>query len=150
MDYIIEGQTVYRTYPQGDVQIREYHDTLLHTKVAYDGTNLTATVHNYLDYPIQLDDTVTFEVNGVQTPVIVAGGVAILPHVSTGYDVVRVLHEGWRTGELTIGTKPPEVNEQEELNAMLMLQLAETEARQNASDQAMADLMFALIEGGIL
>lgn len=106
MDYIIEGQTVYRTYPQGDVIIKEYHDTLLHTKVAYDGTNLTATVHNYLDYPIQLDDTVIFDVNGTETPVIVAGGVAILPHVSTGYDVVRVLHEGWRTGELTIGTPP--------------------------------------------
>jgi hypothetical protein len=63
------------------------------------------------------------------------------------------LQAAWEAYQIAEGNKPPELTELEQLwmdNAGLLLELAQTQARQDQAEQDQAALVLSLVMGGVL
>lgn len=147
METIIDG-VVYRVYSQNGVEIKEYVRMEKAIMLTYEGSS----IHIAVLAPDTYSGPLRLKINGTESIVTVSGGTTDVPYTATSYDVMQAQIEGYADGHLVLGAPTPDADRIDQLeadNAMLMLALAESDARQAATDQTVADLMLAIVSGGV-
>lgn len=105
MRYEEEENRVYRIIEFPNGFIKEGYGMILRTRLAYTGTQVTASIYNYLD-EIQTNyaEPIIFDYEGSQITATPINGVASIDFTSTvvGEHIVRTVNPNMRNGEVKI------------------------------------------------